>query len=189
LIIKILLVISVGFNGYFIWDVIQIHNQQLKSAAMDRAFGGVIDKTTWSEGLKSFVSKLREKNKNVANKKYYYVNIWTTWCMPCVKEIPWLDSIAGTLKKDVGYIFVSDQTDNVITDCLKRKKFDVKNFVFLNDMNDFVSGICNERKITTKSYPMVLIMDNQGKIIHYDNGAYGNVKEAAEFIDLINKLE
>ncbi len=180
--------ISVGFNGYFIWDAIQIHNQTLKTEAMDRAFGGVIEKTTWSEGLKSFVSKLKAKDKNIANRKYYYVNIWTTWCMPCVKEIPWLDSLAGTLNKDVGYVFVSDQTDKVIMDCLKRKKFDVKNFVFLNDMNDFVSGICNERKITTKSYPMVLIMDDKGKILYYENGAYENLKDASEFCELIQKL-
>lgn len=181
--------VSVGFNAYFIWDAIQIHNFQLKSEAMDRAFGGEIDKTTWAEGLKSFVSKLKAKDKKVGNKKYYYVNIWTTWCGPCVKEIPWLDSLAGTLNKDVGYVFVSDQTDKVITDCLKRKKFDVKNFIFLNDMNDFVSGICNERKIRTKSYPMVLLLDNKGKILHYSNGAYEDIKEAKEFVDMISKLE
>ena len=180
---------SLGFNGYFIWDAIQIHNEKLRGEAMDRAFGGVIDKTSWADGLKSFVTKLKAKDKVAAGKKYYYVNIWTTWCGPCVKEIPWLDSLAGTLNKDVGYIFVSDQTDKVITDCIKRKKFIVKNFIFMNDMNDFVSGICNESKIRSKSYPMVLIMDNKGKILHYENGAYENLKEAAEFVDLINKLE
>jgi thiol-disulfide isomerase/thioredoxin len=162
---------------------------QVKAEAMNRAFGGVIDKITWSEGLKSFVSRLKAKDKTVARKKYYYVNVWATWCGPCVKEIPWLDSLAGTLKKDVGYVFVSDQSDKGVTDFIKRKKYNVKNFVFLNDMNDFVSGICNEKKITSKSYPMVLIIDNKGKILHYSDGAYGDVKEAKEFVDMINKLE
>ena len=65
----------------------------------------------------------------------------------------------------------------------------IKNFIFLNDMSDFISAICNEQGVKGKSYPMVLILDNKGKVLHYSVGAYQNLKEAAEFSEMINKLE
>ena len=103
--------------------------------------------------------------------------------------MPWLDSIAGTLKKDVAYVFVSDLTDKAADNCIKNKKYDLKNFVFVNDMNDFISSICNEQKLKGRSYPMVLILDNKGKLLHYSIGAYENLKEAKDFEEMINKLE
>jgi thiol-disulfide isomerase/thioredoxin len=187
--VKILLAISIVFNVYLIWETIRLRNSKIKGDIMSKAFGGDINKTTWAKGLDSFVAKLRAKDLSVANKKYYYINIWTNWCIPCIKEMPWLDSLAGTINKDVGYIFVSDISDEVANTCIKRKNYNLKNFVFVNDMNDFVSGICNEKGTKNKVYPMVLILGKNGKLLHYSVGAYENVKEASEFVDLINKLE
>jgi thiol-disulfide isomerase/thioredoxin len=187
-IIKILLIISVGMNGYFIWDGIQMNNYKLQTESMNRAFGGEINKTSWSDGFELFVTKLKKDHLNIANRKYYYVNVWTSWCAPCINEMPWLDSIAGTLRKDVGYIIVSDLSNEHSNNCISKKQYNFKNFVFLNDMDDFISAICNQNRINTKVYPMVLILNNKGKILHYFVGAYNNAKEASEFAKLINKL-
>jgi thiol-disulfide isomerase/thioredoxin len=181
---KILLAVSIGFNVFFVWAVIRIHNNKVKS----EEFGGVINHTTWTRGLESFVTKLKEKDESLANKKYYFINVWVTWCIPCVIEIPRLDSLAGTLNKDVAYVFVSDQTDKIISDCIKRKKYNINNFVFINDMNDFVSGICNERTVTEKSYPINLIADNKGNIYFFSIGTFETVQEVKGLASIINRL-
>lgn len=186
--LKILFLISVSFNVYLVWDAIQIHRLKVEEEIIEKALSDNILNTTWDVGFKSFVNKLKTTNKHLANKKYYYINVWTTWCIPCVNEMPLLDSLAGTLNNDVGYVFVSEQSDKVITDCLKQKKFGLKNFVFLNNMNELVSAFCNETKTRSKSYPMFFMIDNQGKILYAGLGAYTNVKEADEFVDLINEL-
>src|SRR5207237_499362 len=130
-----------------------------------------------------FFEKLKEKDKNLNGKKYFYINIWDIICQPCIREMPWLDSLAGTLKKDVAYVFVSDNDEEVAANCIKRKKYNSKNFVFLNGMNEFVSAICNEKGSKTKVYPTVLILNDKGKLLHYSTGAYENSKEAVEFLD------
>jgi thiol-disulfide isomerase/thioredoxin len=182
--IRILLCISVGFNIFFIWAMLRIQNNKSQS----EIFGGAVNETTWMEGLESFIAKVKKEDKYGANKKYYYVNVWTTWCFPCIREMPLLDSLAGTLNKDIGYIFVSDQKDKVITDFLSRKKINVKNFIFLNDMNDFVSGICNEMRVRNKVYPMTIILDQKGKIFHYSVGSCETTKELTALASLIGKL-
>jgi thiol-disulfide isomerase/thioredoxin len=35
------------------------------------------------------------------------INLWATWCAPCVKEMPQLDALAGTLEGEVRVITVS----------------------------------------------------------------------------------
>jgi thiol-disulfide isomerase/thioredoxin len=35
------------------------------------------------------------------------INLWATWCPPCVKEMPALDALAGELEGDVRVITVS----------------------------------------------------------------------------------
>ncbi len=70
-------------------------------------------------------------------------------------------------------------------DCVEYK---LKNFIFLNDMNDFISGICNEIKIKSKSYPMVLILDQEGKIYHYSVGTSENIAELKALATIIQKL-
>ena len=39
------------------------------------------------------------------------VNLWATWCAPCVKEMPTLDTLAGTLGDKARVIVVSQDLD------------------------------------------------------------------------------
>jgi thiol-disulfide isomerase/thioredoxin len=161
--IYIALFISVGANSYFIYDEIQVKQNEEFERLTNRAMGGELSKTTWKQGLQLFTEKLKINNKALLNKKYFYINIWTNWCKPCIKEMPWLDSIAGTLNKDVGYVFMSDLPNKTAEECIKKKNYDIKNFIFLNDMSHFVDAICNEQGRKSKAYPMVLILSNDGK--------------------------
>jgi peroxiredoxin len=104
--------------------------------------------------------------------------------------MPWLDSLAGTIeRKDVAYIFLANNSDKSTNDLLERKKFKIKNFIYLNNMEDFVSSVYNEQKKKSVVYPTVLIIDAKGKIYHSSTGAFSNFNEAKEFVDLIGKLE
>ena len=68
--------------------------------------------------------------------------------------MPWLDSLAGELDKDVGYFFVSEMSDAAAENCFKGKNYKIKNFVFLNNMKEFVSALCKEKK--TNAWPTQL---------------------------------
>src|SRR6187402_395814 len=163
--LSISIVLSLSLNAYLIYDDVRHSYSQELMRSVNRSMGLEVNKTKWSEGLKLFQTKLKEKNGALAGKKYYYINIWTASCKPCIREMPWLDSIAGSLKKDVGYIYLTDMTTEAASNVIKNRNFHLKNFVFLNDMNDFVSGICNERNTRNKVYPMVLILSNKGEVL------------------------
>jgi thiol-disulfide isomerase/thioredoxin len=186
----IALVISLSFNAYFIIDEAQYQRQMAFMKIMNSAMGGSVGDVTWGKGLGMFNDSLKTKFPELSGKKYYYINMWALFCHPCIKEMPWLDSLAGTIeRKDVAYIFLQGNSDKSTNDLLERKKFKIKNFVYLNNMEDFISSVYNEQKKKSVVFPTVLIIDSKGKIYHSSKGAFENRNEAKEFVDLIEKLE
>lgn len=188
--IGILLTLSLAANGFFIWNEIRIRQNMEFGKTMEKAFGGKVEDVSWTKGLGMLKDSLDKKHPELAGKKYFYINMWAMFCGPCIKEMPWLDSLAGTMeRKDVAYIFLAGESDKATNAMMERKKFKIKNFVYLNNMSDFISSVYNEQKKKSISYPTIVIIDNKDKIIKYETGAYENVTEAKEFLDLIGKLE
>jgi thiol-disulfide isomerase/thioredoxin len=188
-IVVIVFVISLLANGYFIYDQKTIDRYESESKMFSNAFGGEVNNTKWKDGFSLFKKKLFEQDSSMINKKYFYINVWNTICNPCIKEMPMLDSIAGAIEvKNISYIFVSDNTNGAALKRLKGK-FEIKHFIYLNDMNDFVSAVLNEKGKRHKTYPMQLILDQTGKLYYYQEGAFENPKEAGELVKAINSLE
>ncbi len=185
-VINISTVISIIINIYLVYDWKKI---TVKQEEIDRFINkDRINKTTWTEGIRILQKKIKEKNPILVNKKYYYINTWAAFCAPCIKEMPLLDSLAGTLNKDVAYLFVTEMSDKSVSSIIKQREYNLKNFIFINNMNDFISAICNEQGIKTKIYPMQLIISRDGRLLNYSVGAFENLKESLKFVIEINKL-
>ncbi len=188
--IGILLTLSLGANVFFVWSEIQYRQMIEYGKSMEKAFGGKVEDVPWTKGLAMLKDSIKKKNPELAGKKYFYVNMWAMFCSPCIKEMPWLDSLAGTMeRKDVAYIFLAGESDKATNALIERKKFKIKNFVYLNNMSDFISAVYTEQKKKSISYPTIVIFDNKDRIIKYETGAFENIAEAKEFVDLIEKLE
>lgn len=186
----IALVISLAFNAYFIVGEVVYYRGMAWAKSMEKAFGGKVEDISWAKGQSMFKDSLKKKFPELAGKKYFYINMWAMFCGPCIKEMPWLDSLAGAMdRKDVAYIFLSGESDKATKAMIERKKFKIKNFVYLNNMSDFISAVYNEQKKKSIIYPTIVIIDNKDKIIKYETGAYENANEAKEFLDEIGDLE
>jgi len=53
------------------------------------------------------------------------LNLWATWCAPCVVEMPQLDALAGALEGEVKVITVSQdiRADEVVVPFFAKKRF------------------------------------------------------------------
>lgn len=182
--IKIFTAFSLVLNLYLLFDFLMVRKDKEHSFKLDSG----IENITWHSAFRQFSDTLKKHNPTSFKKKYYYINVWASFCNPCFKEMPYLDSLAGTLKSDVAYIFLSELSDLYAIDVLNRKNIQTKNFLYLNNQNNFVSGICNENKIKTKAYPMKIVLDQKGNIYHFSLGGYSNDHEFEEFIKIISNL-
>lgn len=100
--------------------------------------------------------------------KYVYIDVWATWCAPCVAEIPSLKKLE-TYYKDKNIHFVSISVDG------KQQKKEWLNFVEKNNLkgiqlmadNDFKSDFI--KKFGISSIPRFILIGPDGVII--DNNA------------------
>ena len=148
----------------------------------------LLNNTTLKKGFKEFIKLLRESDKELVNKDYFYVNIWSIACKPCSDEMPFLDLLAETFDKKIGYIMISAHSNEAVSSFLKNKRIEMKNFVFLNKMIDFISGIYNEIEVTNQAFPLHVVLDKNGNCLAYLFGAFHDENSAAPLINFIKNL-
>ena len=100
--------------------------------------------------------------------KYVFIDVWATWCGPCLKQIPALKELEH-IYKDKDIVFVSISVD--ISDAYNKwkKMVDEKELggIQLFADNSFESKFIKAYGIS--SIPRFIIVDKEGKI--YDENA------------------
>lgn len=167
-----ILFISLGFNIYCGFDYYQ--NVQSKRTAVAFIKNWNIKEVNANQG-NDFLFKatylMRPEYKQ--SKRYYFISIWNTLCKPCIKEMPLLDTLADTINRaDVGYLFVTENGENMITQFRKKHGITSRNFLFINDADMYISYVLNTLQLKTRQYPIQLVINNQGEILFNQTGTF-----------------
>jgi thiol-disulfide isomerase/thioredoxin len=105
-------------------------------------------------------------NAAFADKKLTMVNIWTTWCPPCVNEMPDLGSLGRSMPEGsqlVGIVLdVEDPQEDSETiddakDILKESKADFLQILPVDAMEPVLDKVA--------AIPTTIFVDSQGKIV------------------------
>jgi thiol-disulfide isomerase/thioredoxin len=114
-------------------------------------------------------------NFNEARGKVILVNMWATWCPPCIAEMPSLQALYDDYSDQIEFILVSNEPQDVITSFLKKKKYNLKIYRSLTEP---------PTTFNVKSIPRTFLLDKEGKIIIDESGAANwNSKKVRETID------
>jgi thiol-disulfide isomerase/thioredoxin len=116
--------------------------------------------------------------------KYVYIDVWATWCGPCLKEVPFLEKMEKQYQ-DKNIVFVSISVDNI----KDRKKWSnlinqkqLGGIQLLADMDfnsEFIKGYA------IKKIPRFILIDPNGNIVNFDAPRPSDSK----LIDLFNELK
>ncbi|MEL6812137.1 MAG: TlpA disulfide reductase family protein [Bacteroidota bacterium] len=99
--------------------------------------------------------------------KYVYIDVWATWCAPCIREIPYLKKIEEEFS-DANIEFVSISVDaprfhNTWRKMIKDKELPGTQLLADNGWNsDFV------RDYGMQGIPRFILLDNNGNIVSAD---------------------
>lgn len=116
---------------------------------------------------------------NLANSKnkVVVVNVWATWCPPCVAEMPSLQKLYSQFKNDVDFYFVSEEKKERLIQFLQINNYDFPVYTPL--------GLAPE-KLQTKSLPSTYIISKDGNIVVDKKGVAD--WDSGTVVDLLNTL-
>jgi thiol-disulfide isomerase/thioredoxin len=120
--------------------------------------------------------------------KLRVVNLWATWCAPCVAEMPDLRAIDQTFGEDVAIIGVS--LDDMIPDAkqasvaafLDKQKIAFPNIYYTGN-NDRLADTLN----ITGELPVTIVYDAAGKEVWRHQGRINREKTIAQLRELLRR--
>jgi thiol-disulfide isomerase/thioredoxin len=89
------------------------------------------------------------------------VNLWATWCTPCVKEIPTLQALHASTSDSVSVVLVSQEKKGTVRQFLADKDYDVPVYV-TSALPTALEG---------RGIPRTFIVDGQGRVRYRHVGA------------------
>ena len=118
--------------------------------------------------LEQFQERVQKKNDTL-----YVVNLWATWCKPCVEELPYFQKAAQTFSQQPVKIILASQDMKSktaqVTEFLKKNNYTSETFVLsAGNPNVWINKI--EPK-WSGTIPVTLLYRN-GKKIYFHEGDY-----------------
>ncbi len=94
--------------------------------------------------------------------KYVYIDLWASWCVPCIKEVPYLQELEKALENP-NVVFVSISTDSTEKPWRDRMK---QHNMHGNQWLNTDGKLCD--KLNVSGIPHFLIYDKEGHLLTYN---------------------
>ena len=114
-----------------------------------------------------------EKLLNNQENKLFIVNLWATWCAPCVKELPSFEKVAGEYDQSkVRFIMISldfpSQVENQLKPFLKKNNISLDVSVMMDtDYNSWIDKVDPQWQ---GNIPSTLFVNNIKKSRYFHSG-------------------
>ncbi len=205
-----LLVMSIGFNIYFL-----VKKLEYKKEIDDKKTLNFWKTISHKEGYKFYKNKMKVDFKETySGQKTAVICFWDSlrFDLLAEKTLKIFDSLAyETGQHSFDYIFATEMDEEAAKSFLRRRGIEFKIFKIVGGMDDFMSGVYNEKPVkwrtftpggkkdtikpnpecpdprTLKVKPYYLLMDNKGDIL-YHSYKYWNPRGDTALIRRLNSL-
>jgi len=125
-----------------------------------------------------------------ASAKLRVVNVWATWCVPCVAEMPELRAIDAAFGSEVTLVGVS--TDHMIPETdrtrvvafLDKQKINYANLYYSGNVDDLANYLRFDGEI-----PVTIAFDRKGKEVWRKQGVIDSKETIGELRKLLRRMQ
>ena len=102
--------------------------------------------------------KQKERNLTQYYGKVVLVNIWATWCPPCIEELPSLLRLAQKFQKKLTVIAVSEESIEDIQNFFSQWPQPTQNFILSTSLDI-------QKTFSPQALPESYLLDKQGRLV------------------------
>jgi thiol-disulfide isomerase/thioredoxin len=108
--------------------------------------------------------------------KVVFINVWATWCKPCIQEMPSIKQAQTILTgKGIEFLFASNEDKERIQSFADRRKLDLR-FVILENLEE----------LQIQALPVTFVLNRSGELVFSEPGF--RQWDNPENIELLNKI-
>ena len=96
------------------------------------------------------------------NEKPVFVNVWATWCPPCIAELPSIIDVYETYGDRVNFVLATNEGSEKVKSFLEKNKYNSAPFYLYDRL---------PVEFKTESIPTTFILDKNGKVVLKKKGA------------------
>jgi len=122
--------------------------------------------------------------------KLRVVNIWATWCVPCVMEMPELRAVAAAFGPEVAFVGVSvddtvpESSRDKVAAFLDKQKIGYTNVYYRGNVDDLMNRYRFEGEI-----PITIAFDRSGKEVWRHQGPIRSADAVAELKKILRRMK
>lgn len=144
----------------------------------------------WDLGIDTLsLDEVQVTQEDFRNNKLTVLNIWATWCPPCIRELPHLQEVSSRFE-GTGVQIVGVLKDGVTESGAYDAEVIQSARILLDDAGAHYLVVLPDQTLQsqllayTQSYPTTYFIDSNGTIVHMVSGA----KEADRWEEIINEV-
>jgi thiol-disulfide isomerase/thioredoxin len=109
--------------------------------------------------------------------KVIFINLWATWCPPCIAEMPQLQKLYNDYGDKIEFLFVSNENPGTMQNFLDSKNYTLPAYYPISDYPD---------DFDTSSIPATFIVNAKGEIVISKKGvAQWNSSRMRKILDAL----
>ena len=107
--------------------------------------------------------------------KIVFINLWATWCKPCLEELPSIQALYEDYQDKVDFLLVSKEESKRVNTFVSKKSYQLPFYLAEGQIPQIFKSA---------TLPTTYIINKQGKVVRAENGAVNwNSEEIRQFLD------
>ena len=139
------------------------------------------------------VAKLKEIRANQDSGKLRFINVWATWCGPCVAEFDELveHNLRFRIRQFEMVTISADSPDEEATvrDFLGKKHASMKNYIIPAEKKDEFFDALDPASVWKGELPYTLIVNEKGEVVYREHGALSFLAMRRAIVPQLNRIK
>ena len=142
---------------------------------------------------KADVPTLQAIRANQDSGKLRFINVWATWCGPCVSEFDELveHNLRFRIRQFEMVTISADAPEDeaVVRDFLTKKHASMKNYIIPGEKKDEYFDALDPANVWKGELPYTLIVNEKGEVVYREHGALSFLKMRRAIVPELNRIK